>query len=140
MTSVPIRKSAIIPRIQGIQEDLLVLQKTAKMALKDFESGPYFGDANFRFHRVLEGVFNMGNYILARLPGASKGMTHYVDTLSGESSLHAGKHGLPTLRGCAEASPPNGMLGVGGMQASEHQKKPLREKGLWVLKWVRFKE
>ena len=89
MNSIPLKKSAILPRIQGIQEDLVVLRKTAKMSLKAFEEGPYFGDANFRLHRILEGIFNIGNHLLARLPGASKGMTRY-----GDIAENLGKHGL----------------------------------------------
>ncbi len=89
MNSIPLKKSALLPRIQGIQEDLAVLRKTAKMSLKVFGEGPYFGDANFRLHRVLEGIFNIGNHLLARLPGASKGMTRY-----GDIAENLGKHGL----------------------------------------------
>ncbi len=79
MTPAPLDKNAIVPRIQGIQEDLEALRETTKMPLKDFAKGPYFGDANYRLHRILEGVFNIGNHLLSRLPGAAKGLTTYRD-------------------------------------------------------------
>ena len=89
MTPAPIDKNAIIPRIQGIQEDLSALSKTARMPLKAFGEGPYFGDSNFRLHRILEGIFNIGNHLLSRLPGAAKGLTTYRDI-----ALKLGKKGI----------------------------------------------
>lgn len=79
MTPAPLDPNVILPRIQGIQEDLVALKKTAKMSLETFAQGPYFGDANYRLHRILEGIFNISNHLLSRLPGASKGLTTYRD-------------------------------------------------------------
>ena len=92
MTPVPLDKNAILPRIQGIQEDLEALHETAKMSLADFGKGPYFGDANYRLHRILEGVFNIGNHLLSRLPGATKGLTTYRDI-----ALRLGEKGVVPL-------------------------------------------
>lgn len=77
MTKPFIEKQTILPRIQGIQQDLECLYKYAKMPYKNFSEGPYFGDANFRLHRILEGMFNIGNHILSRIPGAVKDITTY---------------------------------------------------------------
>lgn len=79
MNRIALQKTSLLPRIQGIQEDLVALKKIKEMPLNAFEHSPYFGDANFRLHRILEGIFNIGNHILIRMPGAARGLTRYGD-------------------------------------------------------------
>lgn len=79
MKKVPLQKHSLLPRIQGIQEELTILRKEAKLPFEKFANGPYFGDANFHLHNILEGMFNIGNHIIVRIPGAAKSITRYAD-------------------------------------------------------------
>lgn len=89
MKNPPLEKSILLPRIQGITEALAYLQKLSKMPFKDFAKSPYFGDANFHLHAILEGIFNVGNHILSRIPGGTRNATRYADT-----AISLGKYGI----------------------------------------------
>jgi uncharacterized protein YutE (UPF0331/DUF86 family) len=65
----PIKSQAIIPRIDGIQNDLQKLNLLAKLSPDEFAIEDNFVKAQFYLRRALEGVFHIGSHILSRIPG-----------------------------------------------------------------------
>lgn len=88
MTYLPIERNVILPRLNGIAEDLEELRKLRQLPEKEFTHGPGYKVAYFHLHRSLEGVFNIGNHILSRIPGGA-GATQYkeVARLLGEKGV-----------------------------------------------------
>lgn len=68
-TSGKIKKQAVLPRIDGIQGDLVKLRELGKMPLREFSVESNFVLAQFYLRRALEGVFHIGGHLLSRLPG-----------------------------------------------------------------------
>ena len=77
MTERIIKSQSIIPRIDGIQADIAKLRELGKLNLEEFHKETNFVLAQFYLRRALEGVFNIGSHILARLPGGRA--TEYKD-------------------------------------------------------------
>ncbi len=71
MTSLPIKLSAINPRIDGIMKDIHKLRELGSLSENEFSSGKrdHFDVAKLRLREALEGVFNIGAHILSRLEG-----------------------------------------------------------------------
>lgn len=85
---VPIERNAIFPRLNGIAEDVAELRKLGQLPREEFIRGPAYKLAHYHLHRALEGVFRIGNHILARIPGGA-GATQYreVARLLGEKGI-----------------------------------------------------
>lgn len=88
MTRLPLERNVILPRLNGIAEDLAELRRLGQLPEKEFAHGPGYKVAYFHLHRALEGVFNIGNHILSRIPGGA-GATQYkeVARLLGEKGI-----------------------------------------------------
>ncbi len=69
MTDRIIKRSAILPRIDGIQHDYKKLQALASLPLEQFKQEDNFIKAQFYLRRALEGTLNIGSHILSRVPG-----------------------------------------------------------------------
>lgn len=87
MTPVPIEKSTVIVRLNGIQSELAELQNLAKLPKSKFVHGDSHKLASYHLHRILEGIFNITNHILSRLPGGAA--TTYKDM-----AIALGEHGI----------------------------------------------
>jgi len=77
MVKLKIEKDIIVKRISGIEGELIELQNLSKLPLEEFKKGNGWKLAQFHLHRALEGIFNIGNHILSRIPGAVA--TQYKD-------------------------------------------------------------
>lgn len=88
MNALPLERNTIVPRLNGIAVDLGELRKLAELPVEEFARGPGYKVAYYHIHRALEGVFNIGNHILSRIPGGA-GATRYKDiaTLLGEHGV-----------------------------------------------------
>jgi len=69
MTLPSIKNQSIIPRLDGIARDRLMLQKLAELPDAEFAKEENFVCAQFYLRRALEGVFHIGSHILSRIPG-----------------------------------------------------------------------
>jgi len=69
MTPPPLKRQAIIPRIDGIQRDLEKLRPLSDLSPSAFALEDNFIKAQFYLRRVLEGVFHIGSHVLSRIPG-----------------------------------------------------------------------
>lgn len=86
--SLPLERNAILPRLNGIAEDLRELHILAEIPIDEFARGSAYKLAHYHLHRVLEGVFHIWNHILSRIPGGA-GATQYKDVarLLGEKGV-----------------------------------------------------
>lgn len=87
MNDLQIDKDVIVKRMEGIEAEVAELRQLGKQKLADFSSGDGWKLAQFHLHRALEGVFNIGSHLLARIPGATA--TQYK-----EVALKMGEHQL----------------------------------------------
>ncbi len=87
MTPVPVEKTTVTVRLNGIQQELAELQELAKVPKSKFVKGDAHKLASYHLHRILEGVFNITNHILSRLPGGAT--TTYKDM-----AIALGEHGI----------------------------------------------
>ncbi|HCR36030.1 hypothetical protein A2130_04300 [Candidatus Woesebacteria bacterium GWC2_33_12] len=71
MTNLKLEKDIILKRIEGIEGEIKELQLLKNKPFDEFKSGDSWKLAQFHLHRALEGVFNIGNHILSRIPGAT---------------------------------------------------------------------
>lgn len=69
MKHLPIQRAAIEPRIDGIQKELALLREFAKESFNNFKRAEIFDRAQLHLRFALEGIFNIGSHILARIPG-----------------------------------------------------------------------
>jgi uncharacterized protein YutE (UPF0331/DUF86 family) len=69
MVPQAIKSQSIIPRLDGIARDILMLRKLGKLPSEDFAEEQNFVLAQFYLRRALEGVFHIGSHILSRVPG-----------------------------------------------------------------------
>ncbi|MEA3295650.1 MAG: HepT-like ribonuclease domain-containing protein [Patescibacteria group bacterium] len=69
MKNAPINKQVILLRVNGIQGEMQELKKVRDLNFDEFSSGSGYKIAHYHLHRALEGVFNIGSHILARIPG-----------------------------------------------------------------------
>lgn len=68
MTPPPLKRQAIVPRIDGIQRDVEKLRQLGALPPAQFAQEDSFVKAQFYLRRALEGVFHIGSHILSRLP------------------------------------------------------------------------
>ena len=71
MTPLPLDKTTVLNRDNGIQGELAELRKLAQIPFGEFSDGVGFKLAQFHLHRAVEGVFHIGSHILSRIPGAA---------------------------------------------------------------------
>ena len=64
-----LKKQSILPRIDGIQRDLVKLNELGKLPPEEFSLENNFVLSQFYLRRALEGVFHIGGHILSRIPG-----------------------------------------------------------------------
>lgn len=64
-----LKKQSILPRIDGIQRDLVKLKELGKLPPEEFSLESNFVLSQFYLRRALEGVFHIGGHILSRIPG-----------------------------------------------------------------------
>ena len=64
-----IKQQSILPRIDGIQRDLIKLKELGKLPLGEFSMESNFVQAQFYLRQALEGVFHIAGHILSRIPG-----------------------------------------------------------------------
>lgn len=69
MTPPPLKRQAIVPRIDGIQRDLAKLRALGELSPELFATEDNFVKAQFYLRQALEGVFHIGSHILSRIPG-----------------------------------------------------------------------
>ncbi len=70
MNNLPLLKESLLPRIDGMQKNLALLEKFGKMPIEEFEKDEILDRVQHNLRLVLEGVFNITSHILARIPGA----------------------------------------------------------------------
>lgn len=88
MKKLPIKRQSIIPRIDGIERDLVRLRELAKDPVDEFaKRGDTFALAQFYLRQVLEGVFHIGAHILSRLPGGRATEYKEIARLLGERGI-----------------------------------------------------
>lgn len=78
MKQLPLLRNTIVPRIVGIEGELTELHEFAKLSFDEFMKTRGFRLVEYHLHRTLEGMINIGNHIVSRIPGAS-GASHYSD-------------------------------------------------------------
>ena len=71
MTNLKLEKDIILKRIEGIEGEIKELQLLRNKPFDEFKNGDSWKLTQFHLHRALEGVFNIGNHILSRIPGAT---------------------------------------------------------------------
>ena len=87
MTAGIIEKDVVLKRVNGIQQECGQLEKLGLLRPDEFTNGDGFKLAQYHLHRALEGVFNITNHILSRIPGAQA--TQYQ-----EIARKLGEHGI----------------------------------------------
>ncbi len=70
MTPVPLDKTSVLNRVNGIQGELVALRKLATLPFPEFRDGDGFELAQFHLHHAVEGIFHIASHILSRIPGA----------------------------------------------------------------------
>ncbi len=78
MNNIPLKRTVLIPRIDGIAKELHALEAIQKKTKKEL-SDTDFALASFHLQRILEGVVNIGTHILSRKPGEGRNITRYRD-------------------------------------------------------------
>lgn len=69
MNALALQRSAIEPRLDGIQKDLKLLREFAALPLVEFSGDVIFDRTQLHLRYILEGIFHIGSHILSRLPG-----------------------------------------------------------------------
>jgi uncharacterized protein YutE (UPF0331/DUF86 family) len=65
----PIKTQSIIPRLDGIARDVVMLRSLGELSAEEFAREENFIRAQFYLRRALEGMFHIGSHILSRIPG-----------------------------------------------------------------------
>src|SRR4030043_2005700 len=69
MKQLPVNKQSVIAKLDEIQRCMGKLTQFTTMPLNEFRTGENFAIAEHSLRRSLEAVFEIGAYILSRLPG-----------------------------------------------------------------------
>ena len=69
MTSRPLEREAILPRLDGIRKNLKKLEELSRLPFDQFSEGDSFDLAQHHLRLALEGIFNICSHVLSRLPG-----------------------------------------------------------------------
>lgn len=78
MKKQPLEKDTIIKRINGIQREIVELQKLGMQSLGEFSAKDGYKLAEYHLHHALEGVFHIASHILSRIPGGQA--TEYAES------------------------------------------------------------
>ncbi len=70
MNRIPINKEIIIKRISIIEDCLQKLERFKNLSFEEFQSEDNFAISEHYMRRALEAVFEIGNHILSKIPGA----------------------------------------------------------------------
>lgn len=88
MKKLPIKRQSIIPRIDGIERDLIRLRELAREPVSEFaKRGDTFALAQFYLRQILEGVFHISSHILSRLPGGRATEYKEIARLMGDRNI-----------------------------------------------------
>ncbi len=87
MTNLKIEKDIVLKRIEGIEGEINELQTLSQKPFEEFKDSDSWKLAQFHLHRALEGVFNIGNHILSRIPGATATQYKEVATKLSENKI-----------------------------------------------------
>jgi uncharacterized protein YutE (UPF0331/DUF86 family) len=83
-----LKKQSILPRMDGILQDLQRLKKLSFLPVEELEKrGDNFALAQFYLRQALEGVFHIGSHILSRLPGGRATEYKEIARLLGEKEV-----------------------------------------------------
>lgn len=77
MSKDAIERDVVMVRVNGIEGELVELQKIATEPLDTFAVGTGYKLAQYHLHRALEGVFHIITHVLARVPGGQ--VTQYKE-------------------------------------------------------------
>lgn len=69
MTTLPLHRESIEPRLDGMQRDMLLLKQFAEMPFEKFQEDAILDRVQLRLRFVLEGIFHIGAHVLSRIPG-----------------------------------------------------------------------
>lgn len=69
MKSQILEREAILPRLDGIQKNIIKLKELSKLEFEKFSHGDPFDLAQHHLRLALEGMFHLSSHILSRLPG-----------------------------------------------------------------------
>lgn len=69
MKNLPLQRASIEPRLDGIQRDLVLLERYSELAFKEFNDPVILDRTHLRLRFVLEGIYHIGAHILSRIPG-----------------------------------------------------------------------
>lgn len=69
MNQLPLRREAMLPRIDGIQKNLIRLQEFSRLPFEEFSKEEVLDRVQHHLRLALEGVFNIASHILSRVPG-----------------------------------------------------------------------
>jgi uncharacterized protein YutE (UPF0331/DUF86 family) len=78
MKQLPILRNTILPRLVGIESDLTELRELAQLSFDEFMQTRSYRLVEYHLHRALEGMINIGNHLISRIPGAT-GASFYKD-------------------------------------------------------------
>jgi len=67
---LPLKNEAILPRIDGIQDNVSLLREFGQLPFNEFIKRPIQDRVQHNLRLALEGVFNITAHILSRVPGA----------------------------------------------------------------------
>lgn len=87
MTSLPLEREAILPRLDGIQKNIRKLRELGILPFQVFRAGDAFDLAQHHLRLALEGVFYIGSHILSRLPGGRAAEYREIAVKLGESGI-----------------------------------------------------
>lgn len=87
MTPLALEKDIIVKRIEGIEAELLELQKLSQASFEIFSAENGWKLAQFHLHRALEGVFNISSHILSRIPGGQATQYREIALKMGECGI-----------------------------------------------------
>ncbi|MBI2415649.1 MAG: DUF86 domain-containing protein [Candidatus Kerfeldbacteria bacterium] len=69
MNVLALQRTAIEPRLDGIQKDLELLRQFAHLSFIEFTNDVIIDRAQLHLRYILEGIFHIGSHILSRIPG-----------------------------------------------------------------------
>lgn len=87
MINLKIERDIVLKRVEGIEGEIKELQLLQNKPFEEFKNTDSWKLAHFHLHRALEGVFNIGNHILSRIPGATATQYKEIATKLAENKI-----------------------------------------------------
>lgn len=87
MSPSPVLRESILPRISGIQKNLMRLQKLGELSFKTFCEPDNYDLAQHHLRLALEGVGNISSHIVSRVPGVRAVEYKAIARAMGECSV-----------------------------------------------------